>query len=108
MSDLPEAVEPSETVDDKVLRLRGEGQAYARISRDLGLDRGADAQRAFMRALRRLPSPDAKRVRAEEVSRLDRLAARVRDDAKHNDMDRARKLKTIERMRSRVSDEAER
>lgn len=106
MSDLPKAAEPSETLDEKVLRLRGEGQAYARISRDLGLDRGADAQRAFMRALRRLPTPDAKRVRAEEVSRLDRLAARVRDDAKHNDMDRARRLKTIERMRNQVSSDS--
>ncbi len=105
MSDLPEAVEPSETVDEKVLRLRGEGQPYARISRDLGMDRGADAQRAFVRALRRLPTSDAKRVRAEEVSRLDRLAARVRGDAKQNDTDRARRLKTIERLRSRINDE---
>ena len=105
MSDVPEAAEASETVDEKVLRLRGEGQPYARISRDLGLDRGADAQRAFVRALRRLPTPDATRVRAEELLRLDRLAEQVRDDAKQNDMDRARRLTTIQRMRSRISDE---
>ncbi len=104
MSDLPKAAEGSETVDEKVLRLRGEGRAYARISRDLGLDRGADAQRAFVRALSRLPDSDARRVRAEEVSRLDRLAERVRGDAKQNVTDRDRRLKTIERMRSRISD----
>jgi hypothetical protein len=106
MSYLSEAAEPSEIVDQKVLRLRGEGQPYARISRDLGLDRAADAQKAFKRALRRLPASDAKRVRAEEMSRLDRLAERVRGDTKQNDVDRARRLKTIERMRSQISDES--
>ena len=105
MPDLPEAAEAPEAVDDRVLRLRGEGRAYSRISRDLGLDRDADAQKAFVRALRRLPIPDAKRVRAEELSRLDRLATRVRDDAEQSDTDRDRRLKTIERLRTRVSDE---
>ena len=94
--------EPSETVDDEVLRLRRQGQAYARISRELGLDRAADAQRAFRRALRRLPAADAEKVREEELSRLDRLAERVRADATKNDMDRARQLKTIERMRGQI------
>lgn len=103
MSDLPEAAELSETVDQKVLRLRGEGQPYARISRDLGLVRAAEAQYAFLRALRQLPAIDATRVRDEEVSRLDRLAARVRADGKQNDIDRVRRLKTIERMRSEIS-----
>lgn len=102
MSDLSET---SETVDEKVLRLRGEGQPYARISRELGLDRAATAQQAFRRALSRLPAPDIKRIRAEEVSRLDLLAERVRADTRKNDMDRARQLKTIARMRSQVSDD---
>lgn len=103
MSDLSETSEQPETVDETVLRLRGQGQPYARISRHLGLERAADAQHAFRRALRRLPVSDAKRVRAEEVSRLDRLAERVRGDAKQDDMDKARRLKTIERMRSQIS-----
>jgi hypothetical protein len=94
--------EPSETVDDEVLRLRRQGQAYARISRELGLGRAADAQQAFRRAVRRLPAADAKQVRVEELSRLDRLAERVRADTSKNDMDRARQLKTIERMRDQV------
>jgi hypothetical protein len=95
---------PPITVDDEVLRLRGQGRAYARISRDLGLERAADAQQAFLRAVRRLPEADATKVRDEELSRLDRLAERVRGDAAKNDMDRARQLKTIERMRGQVSD----
>lgn len=96
--------ELSETLDQKVLQLRGQGQAYARISRDLGLDRAGDAQQAFRRALRSLPAVDAERVRGEELSRLDRLAERVRADTTRNEMDRARQLKTIERMRVQVRD----
>lgn len=105
MPDSPQVADRPETVDEKVLRLRGEGRPYARISRDLGLDRGVDAQRAFVRALRLLPDPEAKRVRAEEGSRLDRLAQRVRNDANQSDMDKARRLKTIERMRRQISDD---
>lgn len=105
MSDLSEASESPEAVDETVLRLRGEGQPYARISRDLKLDRTADAQKAFRRALDRLPASEAKRVRAEEMTRLDRLAERVRVDTRKNDMDRARQLKTIERMRTHISED---
>jgi hypothetical protein len=93
----------SEALDDKVLQLRGDGQAYARISRRLGLDRGADAQRAFVRALNRLPASEAKEVRAEEMSRLDRLAERIRGDVDQNDTDRDRRLKAIERMRTEIN-----
>ena len=94
--------EPSEAVDDEVLRLRRQGQTYARISRALGLDRAADAQQAFRRAVRRLPVADAEQVREEELSRLDRLAEQVRADTSKNDIDRARQLKTIERMRGQI------
>ena len=94
--------EASESTDDKVLHLRGEGRAYARISRDLGLPRAAYAQQAFRRALRRLPAVDATRVRDEELSRLDRLAERVRADTTRDELDRTRQLKTIERMREQV------
>lgn len=97
--------ELSESIDEKVLRLRSEGQAYARISRDLGLDRAADAQQAFKRALRSLPAADAERVRVQEMSRLDRLAERVRADATRNETDQARQLKTIKRLRSQISSE---
>jgi hypothetical protein len=94
--------DPSETVDDEVLRLRRQGRAYARISRELGLARAVDAQEAFRRAVGRLPAADAKDVRDEELSRLDRLAQRVRADTNKNDLDRARQLKTIERMRAQI------
>jgi len=98
--------EPSESVDDEVLRLRRQGQAYARISRALGLERAADAQQAFRRAVRRLPAAEAEQVREEELSRLDRLAERVRADTGKNDMDRARQLKTIERLRVQIQNDS--
>lgn len=103
MSDSPEAAEASETVDQAVLRLRGKGQAYARISRDLGLARSADAQRAFVRALGELPPADAKQVRAAELSRLDRLDERVRGDVEQNEADLTKRLKAIERMRTEIN-----
>jgi AraC-like DNA-binding protein len=98
--------DPSKTVDDEVLRLRSQGQSYARISRDLGLERAAVAQQAFRRALGRLPEADAKRVRQEELSRLDRLAAQVRADTTRDELDRARQLKTIERMRGQIDQDS--
>ena len=52
--------------------------------------------------MRRLPTADAEQVRHEELSRLDRLAERVRADTSKNDMDRARQLKTIDRMRGHI------
>jgi AraC-like DNA-binding protein len=92
----------SETVDNEVLQLRRQGRSYARISRELGLERAAVAQKAFRRAVGRLPEADAKRARDEEVSRLDRLAAQVRADTTKDDLDRTRQLKTIERMLDRI------
>jgi hypothetical protein len=98
--------EMSETVDQKVLELRGQGRGYAQICRDLGLDRTADAQQAFRRALLGLPEVDAARVRGEELSRLERLAGKVREDATRNEVDRERQLKAIKRMRAHVRDDS--
>jgi hypothetical protein len=69
----------------------------------MGFDRSADAQTAFVRALGRLPAPEADRIRVEETSRLDRLAEQIRGDAERNDIDRARRLATIERLRTRIN-----
>lgn len=99
-------MESSESVDSEVLRLRSMGRAFARISRDLGLERGVDAQRAFQRAVRGLPSGERQRVRGEEMSRLDRLAQRVRGDTSKSELDRARQLKVIDRMRSQILEDA--
>jgi len=91
--------EPSEALDGEVLRLRSSGRAFARISRDLELGRPADAQRAFQRAVRRLPLAEQRKVRVQESSRLDRLAVQVNADTTRPAEDRTRRLAAIERLR---------
>jgi hypothetical protein len=91
--------DPSESIDDEVLRLRSNGRAFARISRDLDLGSPLDAQRAFQRAVHRLPSDRQDQVREQESSRLDRLAERVHADVSKSDEDRTRRLAAIERLR---------
>jgi hypothetical protein len=91
--------EPSEALDGEVLRLRSSGRAFARISRDLELERPVDAQRAFQRAVRRLPVGEQDQVRQQESSRLDRLAERVNADTTKPAEDRTRRLAAIERLR---------
>ncbi len=91
--------DPSETIDHEVLKLRRAGQAFARISRDLKLKRPADAQRAFQRAVLRLPEGEQAEVRLQESSRLDRLAKRVTEDTDTSSEDRTRRLAAIERLR---------
>jgi hypothetical protein len=90
----------SAATDTEVLRLRGTGRAFARISRELGLAGAVDAQQAFQRAVRQLPADDQSRVRGEESSRLDRLAAQVDADSSLSDEDRARRLAVVERLRA--------
>jgi hypothetical protein len=94
----------SETVDGEVLRLRSAGRAFARISRDLGLARPVDAQRAFQRAVRRLPDEEQAQVREQESSRLDRLVARVNADTTKPAEDRSRRLAAIDRLRVALGD----
>jgi hypothetical protein len=89
----------SEAIDGEVLRLRGCGRAFARISRDLQLERPLDAQRAFRRAVRRLPRPEQDTVRQQESARLDRLAEKVNADTDKTLEEKARRLAAVERLR---------
>jgi hypothetical protein len=89
----------SETRDGEVLRLRSSGRTFARITRDLEFERPVDAQKAFKRAIHRLPEDEQDRVRKQETTRLDRLAARVNADTDGSPEDRARRLVAIERLR---------
>ncbi len=95
----------SEALDTEVLRMRSKGRAFAGISRDLGLSRPVEAQRAFQRAVRRLPDGEQDSVRQEESARLDRLTARVSADASKPEADRVRRLATIDRLRVWLTEE---
>jgi hypothetical protein len=90
----------SAVTDTEVLRLRGTGRAFVGISRELGLGGAVDAQQAFQRAVRQLPAGDQTRVRSEESSRLDRLAAQVNADSSLSDEDRVRRLAVVDRLRA--------
>jgi hypothetical protein len=92
-------VDASDTRDGEVLRLRSSGRTFARISRDLAFDRPLDAQRAFKRAVSRLPEDQQDQVRQQETLRLDKLAQRLNADTDGSDEDRARRLVALERLR---------
>ncbi len=96
--------EQSEATDREVLRLRSNGRAFAGISRDLGLPRPVDAQRAFQRAVRRLPADQQVQVRAHEQSHLDRLAAQVNADETRPAEDRDRRLAVIDKLRGLLTE----
>src|SRR3979490_79971 len=99
MTDAPEAI------DGEVLRLRSSGRAFARISRDLRLERPVDAQRAFQRAVGRLPPHEQAQVRQQEASRLDRLAEKVNADTDKPLEEKTRRLAAVERLRGLLSSE---
>jgi hypothetical protein len=85
--------------DDEVLALRGKGQSFVRIARDLGLRRGADATAAFNRALRRRSSDEQRQLRQDESSRLDTLAKRVEQNTELSAEDKVRRLGVIDGLR---------
>jgi hypothetical protein len=93
-------VDPSQAIDGEVLRRRSSGQAFARISRELRLERPLDAQRAFQRAVRRLPRPEQDTVCQQESARLDRLAETVNADTDKPPEEKARRLAAVERLRA--------
>ncbi|MGH9095042.1 MAG: hypothetical protein ACRDXE_07770 [Acidimicrobiales bacterium] len=92
--------DPSEARDSEVLRMRNTGSAFARISRDLKLQRPIDAQQAFRRAFDRLTSDEQVLVRQQEAARLDRLVTLVNADASTPADERTRRLASIERLRT--------
>ena len=92
--------DPSEAIDGEVLRLRSRGLAFARISRDLRLERPVEAQRAFQRAVRRLPPREQAEIRQQESLRLDRLAQKVIADTDKAPEEKSRRLAAVERLRA--------
>ena len=98
--------DPSEAIDGEVLRLRSTGQAFARISRDLRLEKPVDAQRAFQRAVRRLPKRQQDEVRQQESSRLDRLAEKVNADTDKPLEEKTRRLAAVERLRGLLTSDS--
>jgi hypothetical protein len=88
--------------DDKVLVLREQGRSFAGIARALGLDGSTQANAAFNRALRRLPTEEQESVRGREMARLDALGDRVRQRTDLDEVELARRMRSLERLRRRL------
>jgi hypothetical protein len=72
----PEARKLARERETKVLELRLRKVSFERIGEALGITKGA-ANKAFYRALRRIPEAFADQVRKEELESLERMEARV-------------------------------
>lgn len=92
----------TDSVDEQVLVLRGQGRSFRRIADTLGLGKASEANRAFNRALRR-HSPDKRAsIRSQENARLDHMAASVRADESLSTADADKRLRVVERLRTRL------
>jgi hypothetical protein len=72
----PEATKLAREREAKVLEYRLKKVPFHRIAEALGITKGA-ANKAYFRALRRIPAPFADLVRTEELESLDRIEACV-------------------------------
>ena len=86
--------------DGEVLARREQGRSFSRIAREMGLDRGLQANAAFNRALRRLPADDQEAARGREVARLDALGARLRQRDDLDEADVVRRMRSLDRLRA--------
>jgi hypothetical protein len=89
--------------DGEVLALREQGRSYATIARALGLEGASQANAAFMKALRRLPSAEQESLRSHEMARLDALGERLRRRSDLNETERARRGRSLDRLRKRLT-----
>jgi hypothetical protein len=94
-----DAVTASTDHDDNVLVLREQGRSFAGIARTLGLDSSTQANAAFNRALRRLPAGEQESVRTHEMARLDALGERVRQREDLDEVEMARRMRSLDRLR---------
>jgi len=85
--------------DDKALELREAGRSFAGIARVLGLDGTLQANAAFNRALRRRPPTEQETLRSHEMARLDALGERVRQREDLDEVEMARRMRSLDRLR---------
>lgn len=90
-------------VDDQVLSLRRQRKDYRSIAQTLGLTGASEANKAFNRAMRRLPDDERNAVRSEEEGKLDRLAAATRANESFTKDEIERRVGIIDRLRARLN-----
>jgi hypothetical protein len=89
------------TLDDRVIAMRSEGKSLAAISKEIGVERSIEAFKLLVAAINRRSPAEQKKLRAEETGRLDALEKRV--SRRPDELDRARKLKSIAKLRARLA-----
>lgn len=89
--------------DSEVLALREQGRSFARIARDLGFEGATQANAAFMRALRRLPTAEQESLRSHEMARLNALGERLRQRPDLDDAEKERRGQRLDRLRKRLT-----
>jgi hypothetical protein len=100
---IPGTLADSTERDDEVLALRERGRSFASIARALGFEGAGPANAAFNRALRRLPPSDQESLRSHEMARLDALGERLRQRQDLDEPEMARRARTLERLRQKLS-----
>ena len=95
---------PSDTEkrDAKAFELRDKGRSFAQVAKTLGYEKARDANLAFNRALRRLPTEEQDAARASEAARLDALVSRIEASETLTPEDVSRQMKIVDRLRSRL------
>ncbi len=89
--------------DSEVMALREQGRSFASIARDLGFEGATQANAAFMRALRRLPTAEQESLRSHEMARLNALGERLRQRRDLDDAEKERRGQRLDRLRKRLT-----
>jgi hypothetical protein len=88
--------------DEEALELRIQGKSFNGIAKSLGFNRPSEANEAFNRALRRRSTAEQEDLRRQEMARLDALIEGVRGKAELAPDDLARRLRSVERLRTKL------
>jgi hypothetical protein len=89
--------------DEQALTLRSQGRSFGAIATAVGFDRAHHAHAAFNRALRRKPAKEQAALRAQELGRLDEVAANIRANPDWDHQEVVRRLKAVDRLKAAVS-----
>jgi hypothetical protein len=84
------------------LALRESGKTYAFVARSLGLKRAADAQAAFLRALRQRQGEERQGLVERESARLVELEARIRTRDAEEPEKMERRLVALAKLREQL------
>ncbi|MEY2472381.1 MAG: hypothetical protein QOK28_1710 [Actinomycetota bacterium] len=102
MTPHPSKGENEDDRDQIVLELRSTGRSFAFIARTLNLGKPRDANAAFLRAIKQSPARDRKRLRDEEMVRLQQLEDTIRGNDELAPFDLDRQLETLKHLRSQL------